>query len=165
MAFVHLTKSAATSTGRPHQQKSRRLIGIALPPIRTAPLLTNGMDLPLLDHLLHRRKLTGFTNWSAQPARQGNNVRPRARRHWRIRRSRHRALTVLGTSSLPAQLKSSHLIVHRLYFLFSSVHSSPDLGNFKLSVCCETSLCLKARRTPIFSSCQLRSPLWPVIKF
>lgn len=53
MAFVYLTKPTRTGTGRPHQQKSRRSLGVALSPVRAPPFFTNSVNISLLNNFLY----------------------------------------------------------------------------------------------------------------
>ncbi len=75
MALVYLTESAGPGAGRPHQEERSSFVGVALAPIRTAPLLTDGMDLPLLDDLLNCRNFAGSADRTAQPRGHTFNYR------------------------------------------------------------------------------------------
>lgn len=67
MALIHLAKGAGTGTGRPHEQKGCRFLGVALASIWAAPLFADGVNLPLFDDLLHRGYVAGVANGATQP--------------------------------------------------------------------------------------------------
>lgn len=53
MTLIHLTKTTGSGTGGPHQQKSRRTLGITFAAIGTATLLADSMNVPLFDNALN----------------------------------------------------------------------------------------------------------------
>lgn len=76
MTFIYLTKSTSTGASWPHQQKSRRFLGVALAPVGTSPLLTNCVNLPLFDNFLDLGKFASFANGPTQPIRHRLDFTP-----------------------------------------------------------------------------------------
>lgn len=74
MALVHLAEGTTPGTGRPHQQKRRRPAGVAFAPVGAAALLANGVDVALLDDLLHLGDFAGPADRGLEPAGQGFEV-------------------------------------------------------------------------------------------
>jgi hypothetical protein len=60
MSFVYLAKGAGTGANSSQEQERRRLIGIALSAIGTAPFFADGVNLPLFDDALHRGEVAGI---------------------------------------------------------------------------------------------------------